>query len=266
MKDNLRVLRPRPAQTTGARKLIHTICAPYSMSRRTPTGARGRSSSLKIKRMSARLDGWLRSLESQPPSRSKTTGPRTCRTATGARHACKAAAPVSSDGSSGGAGASGAGPGEALSSAAAAAAGDAGPQHASPRARPRAAAAGRVPAWAGSRPGRGLGPGWIRDGRFLQTPAPVPNTHAGTIRKISDNKYEGNAKDILKKATGIIQGSAMRWSYKMEVPVKQNVFTLTFDDWMFLMNDGVLINRSYLKKFGFTVENVVSKSLELLKK
>ena len=74
-----------------------------------------------------------------------------------------------------------------------------------------------------------------------------------TIRKISDNKYEGTAKDILKKATGTIQGSTMRWSYKMEVPVKQNVFTLTFDDWMFLMNDGVLINRSYLKKFGFTV-------------
>ena len=45
----------------------------------------------------------------------------------------------------------------------------------------------------------------------------------------------------------------MRWAYQMDLPVGDNTFRITFDDWMFLMNDGVLVNRSYLKKFGFKV-------------
>ncbi|MBL6621549.1 MAG: DUF3833 family protein, partial [Rickettsiales bacterium] len=31
------------------------------------------------------------------------------------------------------------------------------------------------------------------------------------------------------------------------------VFRIKFDDWMWQLNDGVVINRSYLKKFGFTI-------------
>ena len=74
-----------------------------------------------------------------------------------------------------------------------------------------------------------------------------------TIKKIADGQYEGTASDILDKATGEVSGSAMRWAYKMDLPVGDKVYRITFDDWMFNMNDGALINRSYLKKFGITV-------------
>jgi hypothetical protein len=74
-----------------------------------------------------------------------------------------------------------------------------------------------------------------------------------TIKKIAVGQYEGTASDILDKATGEVSGSAMRWAYKMDLPVGDKVYRITFDDWMFNMNDGVLINRSYLKKFGITV-------------
>jgi len=74
-----------------------------------------------------------------------------------------------------------------------------------------------------------------------------------TITKISDTKFEGRAGDILDKATGDMSGNAMRWAYRMDLPVGDKTYRITFDDFMFLMNDGVLINRSYLKKFGFTV-------------
>lgn len=74
-----------------------------------------------------------------------------------------------------------------------------------------------------------------------------------TITKIANNKYEGTASDILDKATGETAGNAMRWAYKMDLPVGGKTYRITFDDWMFLMNDGILINRSYLKKFGLTV-------------
>lgn len=74
-----------------------------------------------------------------------------------------------------------------------------------------------------------------------------------TIKKVAADKYEGSAGDIIGTANGNINGSAMRWAYVMDLPVGDTTYKITFDDWMFLMNDGVLVNRSYLKKFGFTV-------------
>ena len=74
-----------------------------------------------------------------------------------------------------------------------------------------------------------------------------------TIHKIDDTHYKGEASDIIGSATGEIAGNSVRWSYVMDIPVDNKTYRITLDDWMFLMNDDVLINRSYLKKFGITV-------------
>lgn len=77
-----------------------------------------------------------------------------------------------------------------------------------------------------------------------------------TIKNLADGSYEGNASDIIDKAIGKSSGSAVRWSYIMDVPVGDTTYRIRFDDWMWVMNDGVLINRSYLKKFGITVSEL----------
>lgn len=77
-----------------------------------------------------------------------------------------------------------------------------------------------------------------------------------TIKQLPDGTYEGTAGDILDKATGAAQGSAVRWNYVMDLPVDGTTYRIRFDDWMWLMHDGVLINRSYLKKFGITVSEL----------
>lgn len=77
-----------------------------------------------------------------------------------------------------------------------------------------------------------------------------------TIKKMPDGSYEGTASDIIDKATGKSEGSAVRWNYVMDLPVNDTTYHIRFDDWMWLMNDGVLINRSYLKKFGITVSEL----------
>lgn len=76
------------------------------------------------------------------------------------------------------------------------------------------------------------------------------------IRKLADGRYEGTASDIAGKATGRTEGSAVHWRYVMDLPVNDTTYRIRFDDWMWVMNDGVLINRSYLKKFGFTVSEL----------
>lgn len=77
-----------------------------------------------------------------------------------------------------------------------------------------------------------------------------------TIKKMPDGSYEGSAADIVDKAKGNVKGSAVRWKYLMDLPVDGTTYRIGFDDWMWLMNDNVLMNRSYLKKFGVTVSEL----------
>lgn len=70
------------------------------------------------------------------------------------------------------------------------------------------------------------------------------------IRKTGPDTFTGAADDIVGTATGKSSGSAIKWNYVMKLPVGNTVYNVSFDDWMFMMRDGVLVNRSYLKKFG----------------
>ena len=74
-----------------------------------------------------------------------------------------------------------------------------------------------------------------------------------TIKKLDNGDYEGAASDIIGTAIGKEKGNAAQWVYIMDLEVDQRTFRIKFDDWMWCMNDGVLINRSYLKKFGMTL-------------
>lgn len=77
-----------------------------------------------------------------------------------------------------------------------------------------------------------------------------------SITKLSDERYEGRASDIIDKAEGFLSGNAASWRYVMDLPVDDKIYRIKFDDWMWLMNDDILINRSYLKKFGITVSEL----------
>lgn len=78
-------------------------------------------------------------------------------------------------------------------------------------------------------------------------------TRQWKIKKIADNKFVGTAADIKGEAKGESSGSAIRWNYVMKLEVDGTVYDVTFDDWMYAMNDGVVVNRSYLTKFGIRV-------------
>ncbi len=74
-----------------------------------------------------------------------------------------------------------------------------------------------------------------------------------TIIKQADGTYTGTAADILGTATGAVEGNTINWQYSMDLPVRGRTYRVQFDDWMWQMHDGVLINRSYIKKFGITM-------------
>jgi len=81
-------------------------------------------------------------------------------------------------------------------------------------------------------------------------------TRIWEITKVDDTHYEGTAGDIIGTAQGKAYGNAVYWTYEMDVAVGDSSYRLTFEDWIWAMNDGVIVNRSYLKKFGITFAEV----------
>ena len=74
-----------------------------------------------------------------------------------------------------------------------------------------------------------------------------------TIKKINDHLYEGTTPDVIGKAIIRVEGNAMNWQYTMDIKVDNSTYRINFDDWMYLMHNGVLINENKFKKFGMTV-------------
>lgn len=77
-----------------------------------------------------------------------------------------------------------------------------------------------------------------------------------TIRKIDQHTYVGTADDVIGEARGEAFGNALRWRYVLALEVDGKTYHVKFDDWMFLMDDEVMLNRSVMKKFGIRLGEV----------
>lgn len=77
-----------------------------------------------------------------------------------------------------------------------------------------------------------------------------------TLVRQPDGTYRGTADDVVGTAIGTVAGNALRWQYVLALPVDGKVYNVNFDDWMFLMDDKVMINRSYMSKWGFNLGEV----------
>ncbi|MET0066453.1 MAG: DUF3833 domain-containing protein [Candidatus Thiodiazotropha sp.] len=76
------------------------------------------------------------------------------------------------------------------------------------------------------------------------------------LQRLPDGRYTGTAGDVEGTAQGQVSGNALHWTYTLRLPVGEKVYAVNFDDWMYLQDDGVLINRSVMKKFGFRLGEV----------
>lgn len=78
-----------------------------------------------------------------------------------------------------------------------------------------------------------------------------------TITKVDAHTYTGTAADVVGTARGEAYGNALRWRYTLRLPVDGKVYDVQFDDWMYLMDDQVMLNRSVMSKFGLRLGEVV---------
>ncbi len=78
-------------------------------------------------------------------------------------------------------------------------------------------------------------------------------TRQWQITKIDENNYEGIAGDVVDKAKGYSYGSTFKFEYVLLVPVKGKEMKITFDDWIFMQDEKVAINKATMTKFGIKV-------------
>ena len=78
-------------------------------------------------------------------------------------------------------------------------------------------------------------------------------TRQWQITKIDEHNYEGTAGDVVGKAKGYSYGPTFKFEYVLLVPVKGREIKITFDDWIFMQDKRVAINRAKMTKFGIKV-------------
>jgi hypothetical protein len=76
------------------------------------------------------------------------------------------------------------------------------------------------------------------------------------LKKLPDGRYTGTADDVVGTAQGQAAGNAFQWAYTLQLPVDGKVYEVQFDDWMFLVDEKVMLNKAVMSKFGFRLGEV----------
>ena len=63
-------------------------------------------------------------------------------------------------------------------------------------------------------------------------------------------RFSGTAPDVIGTALGETGGNSLRWTYVLSLDVDGRTYHVDFDDWMYLQDESVMLNRSTMSKFG----------------
>jgi hypothetical protein len=76
------------------------------------------------------------------------------------------------------------------------------------------------------------------------------------LTDLGGGRWEGRADDVVGVAQGVASGNALNWRYTLSLPVDGRVWEVQFDDWMYLVDDEVMLNKAAMSKFGIFLGEV----------
>jgi hypothetical protein len=82
------------------------------------------------------------------------------------------------------------------------------------------------------------------------------------LKKMGNGRYEGRANDVDGVAIGVLRGNAFNFRYAIDLKVgtkkdgSAKNWRVTFNDWMFLQPNGVILNRAYVSRWGLQIGSV----------
>ncbi len=71
-----------------------------------------------------------------------------------------------------------------------------------------------------------------------------------------NGRWSGRADDVVGVALGQAAGNALNWRYTLALPVDGKVVEVQFDDWMYLVDERVMLNKAVMSKFGIYLGEV----------
>lgn len=80
-----------------------------------------------------------------------------------------------------------------------------------------------------------------------------------TLRRAQPDgsRWIGTAADVIGEATGVVAGNALNWTYTLDLATDRGRFRIGFDDWMFLIDERVMLNRAVMSFYGVRVGEVL---------
>ncbi len=72
------------------------------------------------------------------------------------------------------------------------------------------------------------------------------------------NTLTATADDIVGEGKGVISGATVKLTYRIILPEDAGGHTLDVTDWMYLTENGVIMNRSEMRKFGIKVAELIA--------
>ena len=76
------------------------------------------------------------------------------------------------------------------------------------------------------------------------------------LQHLGNGRFSGQADDVIGMADGQTRGNAFNWRYTLALPVGSQVWHVQFDDWMYLLDDKVMLNKAVMSKFGIFLGEV----------
>lgn len=74
----------------------------------------------------------------------------------------------------------------------------------------------------------------------------------------NDGTLRAEAEDLVGTGTGVVSGPTVQMLYRLRLPAKAGGHVLNVTDWMYLTENGTIMNRSQFRKFGLKVGELVA--------
>jgi hypothetical protein len=74
-----------------------------------------------------------------------------------------------------------------------------------------------------------------------------------SLTQTGPESWRGSAEGVVGEATGEERGNAFNWRYTIDLKTPDGELRASFDDWLWQMDDRVMINRAYVTKYGVEI-------------
>ena len=83
-------------------------------------------------------------------------------------------------------------------------------------------------------------------------------TRCWTLTRQTHNRYTGTAADV--EGTAVLQthGNALKMDYALVLPVRGKSITVMVEDWLWLMQPDILVNKSILRKWNIRLGEIIT--------